>query len=49
MRVPEEQKNKEPKESTKGVPTKDPLNVKSIIEKSPITQKCKSLKIVHIS
>ena len=35
-------KNEEPTESTNGVPAKDPLKVKSVIEESPITQKCES-------
>ena len=49
MKVPEEQKNKEPKESTNGVPAKHPLKVKSVIEESPITQNCKSLEIARTS
>ena len=38
-------KNKEDEESTKSisrVPAKDPSEVKSVIEESPINQKCKS-------
>ena len=49
MRVPKEQKNKEPKESTNGVPAKVPTKVKSMMEESPITQKCKNLKIARTS
>ena len=49
MRVPEEQKNKEPKKSTNGMLAKDPPKVKSLIEESPITQKCKNLKIARTS
>ena len=34
-------KNEEPTESTDGVPAKSPSKVKSVIEKSSITQECK--------
>ena len=42
MRYLKNKEDEEPTESTGGVPTKDPSNVKSMIEESPITQKCKS-------
>ena len=35
-------KGEEPTKSTSGVPAKDLPKVKSVIEESPITQKCKS-------
>ena len=40
--VPEKQENKEPTESTGGVPAKDPPKVKLVIEEFPKTQKRKS-------
>ena len=39
-RVLEEQKDEEPIKSTNEVPAKDFSKVKSVIEESPITQKC---------
>ena len=42
IEVPEKQRNKEPTESIGRVPAKDPPKVKSMIEESPITQKCES-------
>ena len=39
MRYLKNKKGEAPTESTGGVPTKDPLKVKSVIEESPITQK----------
>ena len=42
-------KNEEPTKSTGGMPAKDPSKVKSVIEESPITQKCKSLEISRTS
>ena len=42
IRVLGEQKGEEPIESNSGVLAKDPPKVKSVIEESPITQKCES-------
>ena len=42
IEVPEKQRNKEPIESIGKVSAKDPPKVKSMIEESPITQKCES-------
>ena len=42
IQVPGEQKGEEPIESNSGVLAKDPPKVKSVIEESPITQKCES-------
>ena len=39
MRYLKNKKGEASTESTSGVPTKDPLKVKSVIEESPITQK----------
>lgn len=49
IEVPEEQKkkNKEPTESTDGVPMKDTSKVKLVIEESPITQKSESQEILR--
>ena len=42
MRYLKNKEDEEPTESTGEVPAKDHSNVKSMIEESPITQKCKS-------
>ena len=42
MGVLEQQKEREPIESTDGVPAKNPPKVKSVIEESSRTQECKS-------
>ena len=40
--VPGEQKGDEPIESNSGMLAKDPPKVESVIEESPITQKCEN-------
>ena len=42
MRYLKNIQDEETTKSTGGVPTKDPPNVKLVIEESPITQKCES-------